>query len=124
MTLQDIVEIVTRRGQELGAEIVPFQSNVEGEIINFIQREALAADGILINAAAFTHYSLALRDAFESVQKPAVEIHISNVHAREQFRHHSVLAPVMVGQVTGLGWRGYVAALDALTGIIRDRQQK
>ena len=123
MTLQDIVDAVVRRGQELGAEVVPFQSNVEGDIINFIQREAPAADGILINAAAFTHYSLAIRDVFESVQKPAIEIHISNVHAREQFRHHSVLAAVMVGQVVGLGWRGYISALDALTGIIRDRQQ-
>lgn len=121
-TLQDIVDRVTERANELGAEIVPFQSNHEGEIIDFIQENARNADGILINAGAFTHYSLAIRDAFEAVQKPFVEIHISNVHAREEFRHHSVLADIAVAQVAGLGWRGYLTALDALVGIIKERK--
>jgi len=121
-TLQDIVDRVTARAAELGAEVEAFQSNTEGEIVDCIQKQAPTADGIIINDAALTHYSLAVRDAFESVQKPFVEVHISNVHAREEFRHHSVIADIAVGQVTGLGWRGYIAALDALVGIIEDRQ--
>jgi 3-dehydroquinate dehydratase-2 len=121
MTLQDIVDRVVQRGQQLGAEIVPFQSNSEGAIIDFIQANAPPADGILINAGAFTHYSLAIRDAFEATEKPFVEVHISNVHAREEFRHHSVLADIAVAQVAGLGWRGYIAALDSLVGILKER---
>jgi 3-dehydroquinate dehydratase-2 len=121
-TLQDIVDRVTQRGEQLGTEIVAFQSNSEGAIIDFIQANAPAADGILINAGAFTHYSLAIRDAFEAVEKPFVEVHISNVHAREEFRHHSVLADIAVAQVAGLGWRGYIAALDSLVGILKERQ--
>lgn len=119
-TLQDIVDRVTKRGGELGVEIVPFQSNSEGEFVDFIQQNGPAADGIIINPGALTHYSLALRDAFESIQKPFVEVHISNIHAREEFRHHSVLADIAVAQVAGLGWRGYIAALDALVGILKD----
>ncbi len=121
-TLQNIVDRVTQRGEQLGAEIVAFQSNSEGAIIDFIQACAPGADGILINAGAFTHYSLAIRDAFEAVEKPFVEVHISNVHAREEFRHHSVLAEIAVAQVAGLGWRGYIAALDSLVGILKERQ--
>ena len=122
MTLQNIVDRVTQRGEQLGAEIVAFQSNSEGAIIDFIQANAPGADGILINAGAFTHYSLAIRDAFEAMEKPFVEVHISNVHAREEFRHHSVLADIAVAQVAGLGWRGYIAALDSLVGILKERQ--
>ena len=122
MTLQDIVDRVTQRGEQLGTEIVAFQSNSEGAIIDFIQANAPDADGILINAGAFTHYSLAIRDAFEAVETPFVEVHISNVHAREEFRHHSVLADIAVAQVAGLGWRGYIAALDSLVGILKERQ--
>jgi 3-dehydroquinate dehydratase-2 len=119
-TLQDIVDRVTKRGEELGVEIVPFQSNIEGETIEFLQKSGPGADGIIANPGALTHYSLALRDAFESIQKPFVEVHISNIHAREEFRHHSVLADIAVAQVAGLGWRGYIAALDALVGILRE----
>ena len=121
-TLQNIVDRVTQRGEQLGTEIVAFQSNSEGAIIDFIQVNAPGADGILINAGAFTHYSLAIRDAFEAVETPFVEVHISNVHAREEFRHHSVLADIAVAQVAGLGWRGYIAALDSLVGILKERQ--
>jgi len=122
MTLDDIVGKVNARASELGVEVEPFQANAEGEIINFIQTNGKAADGILINAGALTHYSLGLRDAFESIQKPFVEVHISNIHAREEFRHHSVLADIAVAQVAGLGWRGYIAALDGLVGILNDRK--
>ena len=122
MTLQDIVDKVTKRGQELGVEVVPFQANSDGEIIGFLQQNGPQADGIVANPGALTHYSLALRDAFESLQKPFVEVHISNIHAREEFRHHSVLADIAVAQVAGLGWRGYIAALDGLVGILQERK--
>ena len=121
-TLKDIVDRVSQRAKERGVSVDAFQSNVEGKIVEFIQENAPAADGIIINAGALTHYSLALRDAFEAVQKPVVEVHISNIYAREEFRHHSVFADIAVGQITGLGWRGYIAALDALIGILEDRQ--
>lgn len=120
-TLKDIVDRVTERAVQLGAEIEAFQSNTEGEIVEWIQKHAPSADGIIINAGALTHYSLAVRDAFESLQKPVVEVHISNIYAREEFRHHSVIADIALGQITGLGWRGYIAALDALVGILKDR---
>ncbi|HET8944500.1 MAG TPA: type II 3-dehydroquinate dehydratase [Dehalococcoidia bacterium] len=122
LTLEDIVDRVTVRAKEHGAEIVPFQSNHEGAIVDFIQENAPGADGVIINAGALTHYGLSLRDAFESVQKPFVEVHISNIHAREEFRHHSVLADIAVAQVAGLGWRGYIEALDALVGILKEKK--
>jgi 3-dehydroquinate dehydratase-2 len=121
VTLQQIEERVRRRAGELGAEIESFQSNKEGDIIDFIQQRAGEAAGVLINPGAFTHYSLALRDAFEATGLPFVEVHISNIHAREEFRHHSVLADLAIGQVSGLGWRGYLAALEALVEILRER---
>jgi len=121
VTLQQIEERVRRRAGELGAEIEAFQSNKEGDIIDFIQQRAGEAAGVLINPGAFTHYSLALRDAFEATGLPFVEVHISNIHAREEFRHHSVLADLAIGQVSGLGWRGYLAALEALVEILRER---
>lgn len=121
LTLADIVSRVEARASELGAEIVPFQSNVEGEIIDFIQREAASADGAIINAASLTHYSIGLRDAIVGTNIPVVEVHISNIYAREEFRHHSVIADVAIGQISGLGWRGYIAALDALVGNLQDK---
>ena len=122
VTLQQIEERVRRRAGELGAEIESFQSNKEGDIIDFLQQRAGEAAGALINPGAFTHYSLALRDAFEATGLPFVEVHISNIHAREEFRHHSVLADLAIGQVSGLGWRGYLAALEALVEILKERK--
>ncbi|TMC00580.1 MAG: type II 3-dehydroquinate dehydratase [Chloroflexi bacterium] len=120
-TLQDIEERVVARAAETGIEVRCFQSNVEGQTLEFLQTEGRDADGIIINAGAWTHTSLALRDAFESIQRPFVEVHISNIYAREEFRHHSVLAGIAVGQISGLGWRGYIAALDALVGMLKER---
>ena len=121
-TLQQIEERVGARAGELGVEIEAFQSNVEGDIIDFLQRRAGEAAGAIINPGAFSHYSLALRDAFEATGLPFVEVHISNIHAREEFRHHSVLADLAIGQVSGLGWRGYLAALEALVEILKERK--
>ena len=120
-TLQQIEERVRQRAEELGVEINAFQSNDEGGIIDFLQKESPSADGALINPGALTHYSLALRDALEATGLPFVEVHISNIHAREEFRHHSVLADIAVGQVSGLGWRGYLAALESLVAILKER---
>jgi len=121
-TLPQIEERVRRRAGELGVEIETFQSNREGDIIEFLQRQAGEAAGAIINPGAFTHYSLALRDAFEATGLPFIEVHISNIHAREEFRHHSVLADLAIGQVSGLGWRGYLAALEALVEILKERK--
>jgi 3-dehydroquinate dehydratase-2 len=114
-TLSDIVSHVEERGNEMGVEIVAFQSNHEGALIDFIQEQrAEGATGIIINAGALTHYSFALRDAIVDSRLPAVEVHISNVYAREPFRHRSVLSSVCKGMMTGLGWRGYLYALEYL----------
>ncbi len=122
-TLPEIEAAVRQRAAELDAEIVAFQSNSEGALIDFIQDQAASADGMIMNPGAFTHYSYALRDAVEAAGKPLVEVHLSNIYAREEFRHTSVIAPVALGQVAGLGWRGYLAALDALVAIINERAE-
>ena len=120
-TLADIEARVRARAAEHGADLRACQSNHEGALVDFIQAEAAGADGIVMNPGAFTHYSYALRDAVEASELPLVEVHLSNVYAREPFRHTSVIAPVALGQVAGLGWRGYLAALDALVGILNER---
>lgn len=116
-TLSAIVDSVSARAEALPSpvEIVPFQSNHEGELIDFLHREGGNAIGAIMNPGAFTHYSYAIRDAVSAVAIPVVEVHISNVHAREEFRHHSVIAPVAAGQIVGLGSYGYLLALDFLT---------
>lgn len=123
VTLDQIEGRVRQRAGDLGAEVHAFQSNDEGDILDFLQKEAGDADGVLINPGALTHYSIALRDALEATKVPFVEVHISNIYAREEFRHHSVLADLAVGQVSGLGWRGYVAALESLVGILEERSR-
>lgn len=121
MSLADIEEMVRHRAQEMGTDVYFFQSNSEGSIIDFLQSQAPAANGIIINPGALTHYGLSLRDALVDTGLPVVEVHLSNIYARETWRHTSVVAPVSVGQISGLGWRGYVAALEFLTATINER---
>ncbi len=115
-TLDEINARLAQRASELGGEIRAFQSNFEGALIDFLQQHATDAVGIVINPGGLTHTSVALRDAVAGAGKPAIEVHLSNIYAREPFRHTSLLAGVCRGQITGLGWRGYLYALDALLG--------
>lgn len=117
-TLADIEQALQTRAQQAHASVVCVQSNHEGVLIDTIQREYTSIDGIIINPGAFTHYSYALRDALSAVSCPIIEVHISNVYKREAFRHHSVIAPIATGQIAGLGWQGYVLALERL--LMRD----
>lgn len=110
-TLQEIDDRLHAEADDAGIELVIVQSNYEGALIDQIQRYSAVACGIIVNPGAFTHYSIALRDALAAAQAPAIEVHLSNIYAREPFRHHSVVAPVVVGQIAGLGIDGYSLAL-------------
>ena len=113
-TLSDLENNLGKKAEELGVGVDFFQSNFEGEIVEKIHAALGVYDGIIINPGAFTHYSYAIRDAFGSVKLPAVEVHISNIHKREEFRHTSVIVPECIGQICGLGFKGYELALEAL----------
>lgn len=120
MTLVQIIELLQKRGAELGATIESFQSNYEGALIDYLQQQGDEVDGFIINLGAFTHYSIALRDAVAIKKAPVIEVHMSNIYAREPFRQHSVMAAVCQGHIVGLGWRGYLLALEALVDLVKD----
>jgi 3-dehydroquinate dehydratase-2 len=113
-TLREIDDGLRTRGRELGLLVQTFQSNQEGALIDRVQQARGKASGLIINAGGLTHTSVSLRDAIAAVALPTVEVHLSNLHAREEFRHRSLLAPVCLGQIAGLGPVGYRLALDAL----------
>jgi 3-dehydroquinate dehydratase II len=112
-TLAEIEARVRKRAGEVQATVEFRQSNVEGELVSWIQEAKGKFDCIILNAAAYTHTSIALRDAIAAIQVPTIEIHLSNVHAREEFRHKSLIAPVCRGQITGFGPNTYLLALEA-----------
>lgn len=123
-TLAQIVEMLRARGAQLDATIEAFQSNSEGALIDFLQEHGTRTDGIIINPGAFTHYSVALRDALAGAKIPTIEVHLSNIYAREEFRHRSLIAPVARGHIVGVGWRGYLLALEALVELVREERAK
>lgn len=114
MTLDEINAAAQRHIAPFDAELRTAQSNHEGELIDLLQDARAWAHGVVFNPGAYTHTSLALRDAIETIEIPVVEVHISNIHGRESFRHRSLLAGVCLGQIAGFGWHGYLLALDAL----------
>jgi 3-dehydroquinate dehydratase-2 len=116
-TLADLNEMVREVGRQRHAEVSLLQSNDEGEIIDFLQKEAPGSAGIVINPGALSHYSLALYDCLQALAVPVVEVHISNIHAREEFRSRSVTARAARGVITGLGFDGYVFAMEFLAGL-------
>jgi 3-dehydroquinate dehydratase II len=118
-SLVDIEKELHAYSFELGVGIETFQNNIEGEIINKIQQALNNFDGIIINPGGYTHTSVAIRDAISSVNLPCVEIHMTNIHAREEFRQKSLIAPVCIGQIAGFGKNGYKLALKALVECIK-----
>lgn len=121
-TLQDIEATVRLRASQLGAEIEFRQSNLEGELVTWIQQAKGYFEAIVLNAAAYTHTSIALRDAIAAVGVPTIEIHLSNIHAREEFRHKSLIAPVCLGQISGFGRHSYALGLEAAINVIGDKK--
>ncbi|MDF2369010.1 type II 3-dehydroquinate dehydratase [Sneathiella sp.] len=118
VTLKDIEAGTRAHGEKIGIEIDFFQSNNEGELVDAIQGAAGKHGGIILNAAAYTHTSVALQDAIKATGVPTIEVHLSNVFSREEFRHHSYISPVAAGVICGFGAKGYVLALDALADLI------
>lgn len=114
VTLAEIEQRLRQRAAELGLELRFCQSNHEGALVDFLQANSAQASGVIVNAGALTHYGLSLRDALADARLPVVEVHLSNIHAREEWRQKSVIASLAVGQVSGLGWHGYLYALDFL----------
>ena len=121
-TLRDIELLCEQRATQLGVEIACVQSNSEGALVDALH-EHRDWDGVVLNAAAYTHTSLAIADAIVATQLPTIEVHLSNVHAREEIRHTSLISPVVWGQVSGFGYRGYLAALDLLHSRLSEVEQ-
>ena len=117
-TLADINEALIERADQLDLNVETFQSNHEGKLIDKIQQAAHDYQGLVVNPAAYTHTSIGIRDALAMLDIPIIEIHLSNIYSREDFRHHSLMAAVVTGQISGLGWRGYLAALDWLAAAL------
>lgn len=120
MTLKDLEKDLYAYSFELGVDIETFQSNFEGEIVEKIHSAGKTFDGIVINAGAYTHTSVAIRDAIASVNIPAVEVHMTNIYKREEFRHNSYLAPVCVGQISGFGANSYKLGLKAVVDFLKN----
>ena len=118
-SLTSINSLLKKQAIELGMELSIIQSNSEGALIDFLQAESPKAEGIIINPGALTHYGLSLRDALTDTNLPLIEVHLSNIYSREDWRHKSVIAPISRGQISGLGWKGYLIALRTLVADIR-----
>ena len=122
MTLDDINKKLIELGRELGAEVKCLQSNHEGALIDALHDARIWAKGVVFNPGGYTHTSVALRDAISAIQIPVVEVHLSNVYAREEFRHVSMVSAVCKGKITGFGWRSYALGLRALAELLEETQ--
>lgn len=122
VTLDEINRLLVEEAQKLQAKVYPLQSNHEGALVDAIHDAAGKHQGILINAGAYTHTSVAIRDAIAAVNIPTVEVHLSNIYRREEFRHHSYIAPIAIGQISGFGADSYTLGLQALINHLRKLQ--
>ena len=119
-TFKDLKEVCVKKSEELGLNLEFAQSNIEGELVNLIQDSRKNFDGIIINAAAFTHTSIAIRDALSVFKKPIIELHISNIYKREEFRHKSLISDVVTGGIFGLGVDGYILAIISMQKLLKN----
>ena len=122
-TFKDLKENCLKKGDEIGIKLEFAQSNIEGELVNIIQDSRKNYDGIIINAAGFTHTSVAIRDALHLFKKPIIELHISNIYKREEFRHKSLVSGVVTGGIFGLGAEGYILAIISLQKTLRNENR-
>ena len=120
ITFDELRENCMKKSKELGLETEFIQSNVEGELVNLIQNSRKKYNGMIINAAAFTHTSVAIRDALEVFKKPIIELHISNIYKREEFRHKSLISDIVTGGIFGLGINGYILAIISMQKILKN----
>lgn len=118
MTLEEINQELINYGKQIGLSVEAFHSNIEGELINKLHDSDHNFSGVVFNPGGFTHTSVALRDAIASISIPVIEVHISNIYAREAFRHKSLIAPVCAGKITGFGWQSYILGLQALSLVL------
>ena len=123
ITFKELKEICLNKAKELGLVAEFFQSNVEGELVNIIQNSRKNFDGIIINAAAFTHTSVAIRDALNIFKKPTIELHISNIYKREEFRHKSLISDIVTGGIFGLGADGYILAIISMQKLLKNENK-
>ena len=122
-TIEQLKENCSKKGQEIGLDIEFAQSNIEGELVNIIQDARKKFDGMIINAAAFTHTSVAIRDALDLFKKPIIELHLSNIYKREEFRHKSLISGVVTGGIFGLGAEGYILAIISLQKTLQNENK-
>jgi 3-dehydroquinate dehydratase-2 len=123
-TLGQIDALLKKEARALNVEVVTFQSNHEGALVDFMQEQADSAQGIIINPGALTHYGFSLLDALADSKLPVIEVHLSNIYRREEWRAKSIIAPVAEGQISGLGWRGYITALQVLVGGLKAKPSR
>ena len=123
ITFEELREICSNKSKELGLVTEFYQSNIEGELVNLIQDSRKKFDGIIINAAAFTHTSVAIRDALNVFKKPIIEMHISNIYKREEFRHKSLISDVFTGGIFGLGADGYILAIISMQKLLKNENR-
>jgi len=123
-TLKEIDALLKKEAKASGVDVITFQSNHEGALVDFIQEQAGTASGIVVNPGALTHYGFSLLDALVDSRLPVIEVHLSNIYRREEWRAESIIAPIAEGQISGLGWRGYVAALQILVGKLKAKPSR